>query len=431
MTQIYATQVTQYYLNAVAAAEAGGAALNIAGGTLVVGDGNGVIPALSALIAANGVTHEVWRGQTISSVAVDLNNAAQLDIGCVIPVAIGGVEIGPFRVTEFAILDAGGNCCVVGTTDLQKTTSAQGQTSDLAWTAAVAAGVGAVTVTPPSAGFATMTQVINGVNANLPSCIAPLTKTDTTNSLGWLNRVFGIRNASQPAGTTSTQEASALGAGRAATDAEFAAGAPESGAAMIFPWPTLQQIHAALSALWAALGSYLPLAGGTLTGALTLAGAPTTSLHAASKGYVDGRAPTVANVGIAADVALANSTQTNVTNLSGAGNSNVAVAGSGLTIANAGLYQIDVNAVIDVAYSASSNYWATATLYRNGAVLLYLSEGAYYFGSATSGVGLTGTRTLALNAGDVVTLQVEAFASSWSSSALIASQTFIDIVRLA
>ena len=40
-TQIYGTQPTQYYLDAIAAAQAGGAALNIAGGTLVAGDGNG------------------------------------------------------------------------------------------------------------------------------------------------------------------------------------------------------------------------------------------------------------------------------------------------------------------------------------------------------------------------------------------------------
>jgi hypothetical protein len=37
----------------------------------------------------------------------------------------------------------------------------------------------------------------------------------------------------------------------------------------------------------AAVANYLPLAGGTLTGALTLAGAPVNALHAATKGYVD------------------------------------------------------------------------------------------------------------------------------------------------
>ncbi len=248
-TQIYATQVTQYFLNAVAAFEAGGAALNIAGGTLVVGDGNGSVPALSTLIADNGVTHEVWRGQTISSVSIDGVTPNQLDIECVIPAAINGVEIGPFSVTEFAILDALGNCCVVGTTNLQKTVSAQGQTSDLAWIAAIVlSAAGAVTVTPPSAGFATMTQVIQGVNANLPSCVAPLTKTDTVNPVGWIDRIFGIVKASQPADATAASDAAAMGVGRAATAAEFAAGAPEVGG-FSWPWPTLQQIFAALAAL--------------------------------------------------------------------------------------------------------------------------------------------------------------------------------------
>lgn len=35
-------------------------------------------------------------------------------------------------------------------------------------------------------------------------------------------------------------------------------------------------------------GSYLPLAGGTLTGPLTLSGDPTNTLHAVSKRYIDG-----------------------------------------------------------------------------------------------------------------------------------------------
>ncbi len=252
-TQTYATQVTSYYLAAVAAAEADGPMVNIAGGTLVVGDGNGVVPAISALIAANGVTHEVWRGQTISAVAVDANNAAQLDITCEIPAAIGGVEIGPFNVTEFAILDASGSCCVVGTTNLAKTTSGEGQTSDLVWIAAIVAGVGQVTVTPPSGSYASMTQVIAGYNANLPGVAAPITKTYSTISKGWTNRVIGIAPASQPAdAVTPTTSAAAMGAGRPASAAEFAGAAPTAGG-FPWPWPTLQQIGAALSALWAAI----------------------------------------------------------------------------------------------------------------------------------------------------------------------------------
>ena len=41
-------------------------------------------------------------------------------------------------------------------------------------------------------------------------------------------------------------------------------------------------------------GVYLPLAGGTMTGAITLSGAPTANLHAASKLYVDNSALDIA-----------------------------------------------------------------------------------------------------------------------------------------
>jgi hypothetical protein len=297
-TQTFATQVTQYFLNAQAAYQAAGTTgtpLNIAGGTLVVGDGNGVVPSISALVAANGVTHEVWRGQTITSVSVDANNANQLDISCEIPAAIGGAEIGPFAVTEFAILDALGNCCVVGTTNLQKTVSAQGQTSDLAWIAAVAYSVaGSVNVTPPSGGYATMAQVEAGYNSNLPDCAAPLTKSDTPLSNGWLKRVFGIAPASQPADVvTSATSAAAMGSGRPASAAEYAAGAPTAGFA--WPWPTLQQVAASFAAVMnsiatisASLAGYLLKSGGTMTGYLVLNANPTTGLGAATKQYVDG-----------------------------------------------------------------------------------------------------------------------------------------------
>ncbi len=249
MTTTYGTQPTQYYLDAITAQQAGGAAVNFVGGTLVVGDGNGTVPALSALIAANGVTHEVWRGQVITSVAVDSNNAQQLDIGVDIPATINGVEVGPFNVTEFAILDASGNCCIVGTTNLQKTVSSQGQTSDLAWIAAVGVGVGSVTLMPPTGSFVTLAQVISSWNgAAIPDCAAPLTKTDTTTSIGWIKRVFGINKATQPPDATSASDLAAMGVGRPATAAEFAAGAGESGG-YAWPWPTLQQVTTALTNL--------------------------------------------------------------------------------------------------------------------------------------------------------------------------------------
>jgi len=187
-------------------------------------------------------------------------------------------------VREFAILDATGACCIVGTTNLEKTVSSQGQTSDLAWTAAVVvASADAVVVTPPTAGYATMAQAIAGYNANLPDCTAPLTKTDTAQANGWLKRVFGAAAATL----------NALGVGRPATDAEFAAGQAADGG-FAYPWPTLQQVSAALAALATAiaalpttLGAYLPLAGGTMQGALSLFADPTAAAHAATKRYVD------------------------------------------------------------------------------------------------------------------------------------------------
>ena len=41
------------------------------------------------------------------------------------------------------------------------------------------------------------------------------------------------------------------------------------------------------AATFGQVGQRLPLAGGTMTGLLTLSGAPTSALHAATKGYVD------------------------------------------------------------------------------------------------------------------------------------------------
>jgi hypothetical protein len=295
MTQVYATQTTQYFDNLIAAAQAGGSPANLTGGALVVGDGNGAVPTISALIAAGGVTHEVWRGQVIQSVTVDPNAANQIDVAVDIPASSGGAEIGPFTVTEFAILDALGHCCIVGTTNFEKTVSSQGQTCDLAWNVAVVvASTSAVTITPPNGGFATMAQVIAGYNANLPGVAAPITKSDTTSAAGWTDRTIGIAAAAQPVdAVTPASSTAAMGSGRPASPAEWAAGAPTAGG-FAWPWPTLQQVSAALAAIWTAinglpqsLAGYLPLGGGTMQGMLALFADPTAAAHAATKRYVD------------------------------------------------------------------------------------------------------------------------------------------------
>ncbi|MGA2491850.1 MAG: phage tail protein [Roseiarcus sp.] len=313
MTQTYANTTTQYFNDLIAAAQAGGAAVNLAGGTLVVGDGNGAVPALSALVAANGVTHEVWRGAVIQGVSIDPDAANQIDVAVDIPASSGGAEIGPFTVREFAILDALGNCCVVGTTNLEKTISSQGQTSDLAWTVAVVvASTNAVVITPPTAGYATMAQVIAGYDANLPDCVAPITKTDTPLANGWLRRVFGISPASQPADVvTPTTSAAAMGSGRPASAAEYAAGAGTAGG-FAWPWPTLQQVAAefasvmnSIAAVGASLAGYLLKSGGTMSGSLILAHDPAVAAEAATKHYVD-----AAVGGVAGFLPLAGGTMT-------------------------------------------------------------------------------------------------------------------------
>ncbi len=245
--QTFSTAPTQYYLNAITAQEAGGPSISFSTGILVVGDGNGVVPAISTLIAANGVTHEVWRGEVITSVAVDANIPNQLDITAEIPASIGGVEIGPFTITEIALLNSLGNTCIVATTNVQKTTSGQGQTTDLIISVGVGFGVGSVTLQPPSGNFVTMSQVVSAYNSNLPTCVSPLTKTDITESSGWIDRTFAIQPGATPSSDppTSATEPPALGYGRPATANEFAQGAVVSGRYQT-PWVTPQQAAALL-----------------------------------------------------------------------------------------------------------------------------------------------------------------------------------------
>ena len=69
---------------------------------------------------------------------------------------------------------------------------------------------------------------------------------------------------------------------------------------------TLQELAAALgndqdfaTTVTNALAARLQLAGGTMTGAITLSGDPTQALHAAPKQYVDAQVATKASIGLA------------------------------------------------------------------------------------------------------------------------------------
>lgn len=278
---VYSTKVSAHYIARRAAAQAGGDPVDFLAGTLIVGDGNGSVPSISDLVTHGGVLHEVWRGNVVVAVTVDENNAAQVDIRCVIPASAGvpPVEIGPFWVREFTITDEAGVACVYGTTAVQKTTSAEGQVSDLAIIAAIGESDSSVVIlSPPGSNFATLVDVQNAVNAHHPTAEEPLYKVDTTSPSGWLQRLFKIRRADQ------TQ----IGVERAATDAEFAAGAPAVGGSP-WPWPTLGQIKAALdaigteiNAIWVAISNlavtinleqeYFILPGGIKIQWLTVAG---------------------------------------------------------------------------------------------------------------------------------------------------------------
>ena len=412
MTDVFSTVPTAWLLAAEQAFVAGGPAVNLGAGVLKVGDGNGVVPTASAIIANGGVLHQVWQGP-VNAAVVDSGNALQVNINCLIPtVDATGAEIGPFVVREFAIYDASGNLALVGTTNLPKTVSSSGMLTTLQWWACYAAAVAnPVVVQPPSGSWPTLGQIQTAV-AGLLSGTAPIVVTPSLQSSGWTNWLVSIARATL----------SALGIGRPATDAEFAAGA--SATDFAWPWPTLAQIKAALL-------NFLPLTGGTMTGFITLAADPTAVKHAATKQYVDARAPVTVNVGAAADVSLSNLVTTTVANLTGTSNANITVAASSLTVNVAGLYEIDFNSQVEIAYPSASIYWATASVLKNGASILDLAEGAYFQGAATSSIGLNGVRILHLNASDVLTFKVTAYAGVFSWAAYMAAPTHIDITKLA
>jgi hypothetical protein len=161
----------QAYLDRIAAiqAAAGGATplpmVNFSLGALYVGDGNGSgagpqVPSLSALVAAGGVTHQVWSGACVQSTSVDPSNAAQCDVLCVIPsVDSTGAEVGPFWVTEFCLTDENNTPMIVGTTLAPKFTSVNGSIIDLGLLIAIAYSSGTVEISAPTAPWMTQTQI--------------------------------------------------------------------------------------------------------------------------------------------------------------------------------------------------------------------------------------------------------------------------------
>lgn len=239
-TTVYGTKVSEFLTERIAqfmASPPGSSPdIDFTGGMLVVGDGNGTVPTVDAILANGGVLHQVWQGETISAVTVDANNPNQVDIMCVIPSGVGGDEIGPFTVREFAIyvldVDAALKLAVVGTTTLEKTTSdVNGQTSDLVWIASIAvASSQPIIMTDPSAYFATAIDIRNLVNANRATAEEPIYIDETTTLTGWIHQFHRIRRATM----------AILGVGRQCTDAEFESKHPAPGGFQ-FPWVGLEQ----------------------------------------------------------------------------------------------------------------------------------------------------------------------------------------------
>lgn len=144
------------------------------------------------------------------------------------------------------------------------------------------------------------------------------------------------------------------------------------------------------STVTAALGTKLALAGGTMTGALTLSGAPTVGLHAATKTYVDGasttgNAATATKWATARDIALTGAV-TGSTSIDGSGNVSITTtATSDPTITLAG----------DLSGSCTltdlGNATLTATVVANSVALGTDTTGNYTTSvSAGTGVSVAG-----------------------------------------
>jgi hypothetical protein len=483
MTNVYSTVPTNWLLAAEQAFAAGGPAINLGAGTLKVGDGFGVVPTAAQIISNGGVLHQVWQGP-VNGGAADASNALQININCVIPTVDGsGNEIGPFTVREFAIYDASGNLALVGTTNLPKTVSADGQLTTLQWWACYAAAVAnSVAVQPPAGSFPTLGQIQSAVGGLL-TANAPLSVTPTLQGNGWTSWLLNVASATL----------TALGVGRPATDAEFGAGA--SATSFAWPWPTLQQIK-----------NFLPLTGGILSGGLsietgarvralnvasemaliptattvfinacdsngnngssidfairgltgsatspallnsigllasnittsgpvTVPADPAIPMHLATKQYVDNKTAYVTSYSNAyyagPPVALPLGVLTQIGGLSYASTADVTFTGSSATINTPGVYLIASQATLGVSYSGASIVSASYQIERNGAPIATAIFNTYFPGLAISYPILEPVRVISCAAGDVITLWGIATATLGVSA--IWESVSLDIVRI-
>lgn len=167
----YGNVVTTLYKQREAAAGAGGAPVKFT--TFAVGDGGGVVPALSN--AGAGLINERYRA-AVSSVIVNPSNPFQIDIACALPFQdANGVALGGFFVREVAVFDENGSQVVAGITQFEKTTAAQGQDSAFNYIVSIVIGdTNAVVISTPSGAFATAAD-ITAIQANMADLLALVT----------------------------------------------------------------------------------------------------------------------------------------------------------------------------------------------------------------------------------------------------------------
>ncbi len=266
--------------------------------TVIVGDNNGNTQSISTVQNNQAVTHEVWSGQCVQGVTQDPTNSQQFDILCVIPaVDANDVEIGPFWMTEFIVTDENGVPAFAGVTAMPKYVTANGSTTDVAFFVSGAFSAGTVALAAPAGAFATLLQVRNMINADQVTAVAPIVATQTVDQSGMEHTAISVSEAVQPASDTTGAgwDAADIGVGRPATAAEFAAGAPDSGG-FLWPWPTLQQIYAALAAIRATIAAIVvPVIPAALAPLFFNAGSNSYGVNTATTGALGvGRAATTA-----------------------------------------------------------------------------------------------------------------------------------------
>jgi hypothetical protein len=146
----YGAITTTTYKAREAAHAAGGALVTFA--TFAVGDGAGAVPSLSSAPVA--LVRELYRAG-VNGVSVNPNNAAQIDIQCVIPNAAGS-----FTIREIAVFDTDGAKLVAAISNIVKTTEVDGMASDFNLTVSIViADATAVVITSSDSSFATDAEI--------------------------------------------------------------------------------------------------------------------------------------------------------------------------------------------------------------------------------------------------------------------------------